>query len=138
MNELDITIEQLKIDEGLSLTPYLDTEQILTIGYGRNLEHNGISQQEAEILLRNDLKVAMKDAIQFVTPEVWEDLTPTRRSVIINMAFNLGLPRLSHFTKLRQAIHDRDYHEAARQMLDSRWSRQVGDRSLRLADSMRG
>ena len=138
MNELDITLQQLKIDEGLSLTPYLDTEQLLTIGYGRNLEHNGICQQEAEYLLRNDLEVAMLDAIAFATPEVWDSMSPTRRSVIINMAFNLGLPRLSKFKKFRQALHDHDYQEAAEQMLDSRWSRQVGDRSLRLADSMRG
>jgi lysozyme len=135
---IDIATDQIKIDEGLRLTPYLDTENILTIGYGRNLEHNGITESEAEHMLRNDLRVAEEDAVSFVTSTVWQQLDAPRRAVLINMAFNLGLTRLSKFKKFKQALHDHDYHEAARQMLDSRWSRQVGERSHRLADSMRG
>lgn len=138
MKPIDIAIQQIKIDEGLRLEPYLDTEGLLTIGYGRNLEHNGITEDEAEYLLKNDLRVAQKDAEAFATTSVWLTLDSPRRAVLINMAFNLGLPRLNHFKKFKQAIHDHDYHEAARQMLDSRWSRQVGARSHRLADSMRG
>ena len=137
MNWKTHTLDQIKIDEGLRLTPYRCTEGVLTIGYGRSLE-KGITEQEAEYLLSNDLDVAATDAIQFCTQEVWDQLSDQRKSVLVNMAFNLGLTRLSKFKKFKAALLRHDYHEAADQMLDSRWARQVGQRALRLADSMRG
>lgn len=136
-SELDIAVDQIKRDEGLRLHPYHCSEGVLTIGYGRSLE-KGITEDEAELLLRNDLETATTDALQFSTPEVWTDLNADRKAVLINMAFNLGITRLLKFKKFRSALHRHDYHEAANQMLDSRWARQVGQRALRLADSMRG
>ena len=49
-------IEQLKRHEGIKLTPYKCTSDKLTIGVGRNLEDVGISEQEAEMLLQNDIQ----------------------------------------------------------------------------------
>ena len=41
--------------EGLRLFPYADTVGKLTIGFGRNLTDIGISRDEADALLTNDL-----------------------------------------------------------------------------------
>ena len=56
--------------------------------------------------------------------------------ILANMMFNLGLPRLSRFAKLRAAVHDSDWAEAAEQMRDSLWHRQLPERSTRLIERM--
>ena len=54
------------------------------------------------------------------------------------MMFNLGKTRLSKFVKMRDAIEDHDYNRAAKEMLDSKWADQVGNRAVELAELMRG
>jgi lysozyme len=126
------------IDEGLELKPYRCTADALTIGYGRNLDSMGIRQDEAELMLRNDVKDAKVDAMRFISLDCWDNLSTPRRSVIINMAFNLGLTRLSKFKNFRQALIQHDYHMASVEMLDSQWARQVGNRAIRLSEIMKG
>ena len=136
MSPTEMAVQQLKIDEGLSLVPYRDTVGVLTIGYGRNLDHVGITEAEATLMLRRDVKVAQRDAQELVGPS-WSDLTAARQAVVINMAFNLGRTRLSQFTKTLNAIRLHHYDTAASEMLNSRWATQVGNRATRLADAMR-
>lgn len=138
MSARDIALQALKIDEGLRLKPYECTAGKQTIGYGRNLDDVGISEAEAEAMLASDIKVAAQDAKSFATSAVWEDLSPERQAVLINMAFNLGLSRLSQFKRLRTNLALRHYVDAAAEMLNSRWAKQVPNRARRLADIMRG
>lgn len=132
----DIALELIKHDEGLSLLPYEDTEGYVSIGYGRCLALNGISEAEAELMLENDMLVATKDASQFAG-DIWEKLSDVRKAVLISMAFNLGLPRLVKFVKFRAALQDCDFETAANEMLDSKWRRQVKGRAERLANLMK-
>jgi lysozyme len=53
------------------------------------------------------------------------------------MSFNMGLPTLSKFTRTLQAIKNGRYSDAADEMLDSKWARQVGKRAERLSKQMR-
>lgn len=128
-----IAVEWLKRDEGLRLFPYQCTAGKFTIGYGRNLEDNGISEFEAEQMLVSDVRVAAQDARKFVGEDVWAELDEWRQACLINMAFNLGLPTLKKFEKFRQALEDKDWEQASVEMLDSRWATQVGARATRLA-----
>ena len=48
------------------------------------------------------------------------------------MCFNLGAPRLGKFRKFISAINDEQWIEAAVEMLDSNWAKQVGPRAERL------
>ena len=128
-----IAVEWLKRDEGLRLFPYQCTAGKVTIGYGRNLEDNGISELEAEQMLVSDVRVAAQDARKFVGEDVWAELDEWRQACLINMAFNLGLPTLKKFEKFRQALEDKDWEQASVEMLDSRWADQVGARATRLA-----
>ena len=59
-------------------------------------------------------------------------LTDDRQRAIINMVFNLGLTKLLHFKKFLAAMEAGDYETAGKEMLDSKWARQVGNRSDRL------
>ena len=132
----EIAFDQIRIDEGFRSQLYKCPSDKWTIGYGRNLEDNGITELEAEILLKHDLQQAQDDASQYAGP-VYLTLSPNRKAVLINMAFNLGLPRLSQFVKLKEALIKQDFAEAAVQMLDSRWHDQVGVRAQRLAKQMK-
>jgi lysozyme len=128
-------LAQLKRDEGLRLTPYRDTVGKLTIGYGRNLEDNGITQSEADLMLINDI-ACHEDLVHQFLP--WTDaLDDVRRAVLVNMAFNMGIHSLLGFRKTLQAVHDGEYVGASELMLQSKWAEQVGPRAHRLALQMR-
>jgi len=131
-----IATQQLKTDEGLRLKPYHCTAGALTIGYGRNLDAVGITEEEADLMLRADIIIAERGA-EALVGNVWDQLSPARQAVLINMTFNLGRTRLAAFKNFLAALRATDYNTAASEMLDSRWANQVGDRATRLADQMR-
>jgi lysozyme len=54
----------------------------------------------------------------------------------MDMAFNMGVPRLCKFKRMWAAIHERKFDAAGREMLDSRWAKQVGSRATKLSDAM--
>lgn len=121
--------------EGLRLKPYRDTKGKLTIGVGRNLDDVGITREEALLLLQNDL-ARVRQKVERAFP--WfSSLNPVRKNVVLNMVFNLGLPRFRGFTKTIAAITAKDWEEAAREMLESRWAKQVGRRAQELAAMMK-
>lgn len=133
-------LNQLRRHEGLRLDPYKCSEGYLTIGFGRNLDTNGISEAEAEFMLMNDL-VACESELK---DEGWyNQLDETRRAVVLNMAFNLGKPTLLKFKKFIGALSDDDYETASKEMVtgsnggESKWASQVGKRAYELADQMR-
>ena len=126
--------EQLILHEGLRLFPYRCTAGKLTIGIGRNLEDKGISNEESLIMLRNDIK----EVCQRLSHYTWyTELDCVRQRVIVDMVFNLGLGGFLRFQNTISALEKHDYCEAAKEMLDSRWASQVGQRAERLAQMMR-
>ena len=127
-------IAQLKRHESLELKPYKCTSGKLTIGVGRNLEDIGITEQEAELLLLNDIGRVKQE---LVNDQWYMDLDPVRKAVIENMSFNLGYPTLKKFQNMIASISEGDYETASKEMLNSRWSKQVGQRSIELAEQMR-
>lgn len=147
-------LDQLVLHEGLELLPYKDSLGIDTIGIGRNLEHRGLSEEElvhigkdisdicewgitkeqAYYLAENDIKIVEKEVCE-AHPCVVE-LDEIRQRVIIDMAFNMGVPRLNKFKKMWKAIEEENYEESKIQMLDSRWANQVGNRAVRLSNAM--
>jgi lysozyme len=130
-----IASKQLTKDEGYRRFPYKDTVGCLTIGYGRNLESVGISGQEAVHILENDVGWATEDAASIF--HGFENLSPARQAVLINMTFNMGSRRISTFKKMREAVKN-GYHEAVcKEMLDSKWALQVGNRARRLEKAYR-
>lgn len=134
MGLLDRALEELKIDEGYRQFVYKDTRGILTVGFGRNLESRGIDPEESHYLLRNDILHVLKTLTEL---DCWDSLSEARQAVLVNMAVNLGVKGLLGFQKMLKALREGDYDEAAREMLDSRWTQQVGKRALRLSETMR-
>jgi lysozyme len=130
----DIAKAQIKVDEGVRFKVYRDSLGIETVGVGRNIRDKGLSMQEVDLLLDNDLSDAERDA-RAIFP-TFDKLSDIRKAVLLNMSFNMGRERLSKFKKLRAAVQDEDWAEAARQMLLSTWASQVGARATRLAQQM--
>jgi|TARA_R100001163_G_scaffold5922_1_gene6836 lysozyme len=129
----------LRLHEGFVSHAYEDStpEKYLTIGYGRLIDERlggGISQEEAEYLLTNDIQNCIK--ILSAQIETFNELSETRKIVLINMYFNLG-NRLFKFNNMLHAIHEKDFEEAANQMLDSKWAKQVKGRANELASMMK-
>jgi len=124
----------LRQEEGLRLRPYRDTAGKLTIGIGRNLDDVGISEAEALLLLGTD--VARAAAGLDAGLGWWRGLDPVRRTVLADMAFNLGVERLCGFTAMLAAARAGRWAAAAADMRASLWARQVGPRAHALAEMM--
>ncbi len=124
----------IKKHEGLRLTPYRCSSQKITIGWGRNLQDNGITLEEAETMLQHDVGTAIKEAESL---PFFASLNEPRQAVIVDMIFNLGLPRFGMFKKMIAAIEKEHWSIAADEMLNSRWARQVGKRANTLSEMMR-
>lgn len=128
-------IDRLIKHEGLRLKPYKCPAGKLTIGVGRNLEDRGITEEEAMMLLQNDILACRKDCY---TSFIWYgELDEVRQGVILEMCFNLGISRLKGFKKMLKACELKNYTLASQEMLSSLWARQVGNRAKKLADIMR-
>lgn len=133
MNRTRLKVLLVK-DEGMRNFPYKDTDGHLTIGVGRNLEDRGLSDDEVAFLLDNDILRVWEECSTF---PYFGSLDETRQHAIMDMVFNLGLPRFLKFEQLGAALEARDFEKAAAEMLDSVWAKQVGERATRLAGMMR-
>jgi len=127
---------QLMQDEGLKLKPYRCPAGRLTIGFGRNLEDRGITEAEAQALLRGDVDDCwsrLRDKLP------WVETAPERvQEALLNMAYNIGVEGLLNFSITLGHLRACRYDEAAKAMLASKWAGQVGRRAVRLAKQVRG
>ena len=149
-------LDKLIEHEGIVLNVYKDSLGIDTIGIGRNLKDRGISKEEldymdipnidvvyqegiseadARYLAMNDIKIVENELVK--VHRCVEDLDSVRQLVLMDMAFNMGVPRLCKFKNMWNAIHEQNYEAASWEMLDSKWARQVGRRATILSDAMK-
>jgi len=138
LKAINTAMEQLKIDEGCRLTAYQDTVGVWTVGYGHTEgvgKGDKITQAQAEKFLLEDTLEAARNASSI--PVQFDTLNANRQAVLINMCFNLGLPKVLGFKRTLAAIAMRDFDNAALYMLQSKWAGQVGQRAIRLAKQMK-
>lgn len=132
-------IEDLKRDlirdEASRAKPYRDSVGKLTIGVGRNLDDRGLSADEIDLLLFNDVGLAVADLDR--NAPWWRSLSEARQRGLANMCFNLGWPRLSGFKNMLASLKSGDFEAAAREALQSKWAEQVGARADRIAELFR-
>jgi lysozyme len=126
--------DQLLRDEGLKLYPYRDTVGKLTIGIGRNLDDDGISLDEADLMRSNDIKRATV-ALESTYP--WSmGLDDARKGAMLNLAFNMGIHKLSGFVKFLQAMRMNDWATAKAELLNSAADHEEPERIARLANQI--
>ena len=141
-------LKMLTLHEGLKLKVYDDAngkelkagDTLIghpTIGVGRNIASDGlgINEEEANFLLMGDIARIDREARQW---SVYVNLDDIRRSVILDMLFNMGMTRFnpSKWPNMFKAIEEENWDEASNQMLDSKWAKQVKSRADRLSQIM--
>lgn len=141
---IDKLMNELIMDEGYKYEIYLDHLGYPTMGVGhliteKDEEHGKpvgtpISEDRIKECLDKDIKIVC-DELDMKEPW-WRNLDDNRQRILANMCFNLGYPRLSNFKRFLAALHTAQWETAAAEMMDSKWSSQVGDRALRLRDRM--
>jgi len=132
MNKL---IEQLKIHEGFRSNIYTCSGGKKTVGYGRNLQDIGISEEEAEMLLKNDIYEATNQLLNaFPFMATFSDV---RISAMINFTFNVGIGTVRKFSNTIEYLKNEDWEAAADEMMDSKWAEQVGDRAIQITEQIR-
>jgi len=137
--------QELADDEGCKYSVYLDHLNLPTFGIGHLITESdpefgqpiGTEVSEERVRKAFNLDVAVTiDECKVLYPD-FDDLPEECQHIIANMMFNMGRPRLSKFKMMKAAIDNRDFNEAAEQMIDSRWHDQVPNRAKRLVKRMR-
>ena len=124
-------IKKIKHEEGCELLPYRCSENYLTIGYGKNIQLNGIRQAEADFMLENDIETVFVDLDRNIP--MWKFEPMNIKIVLCDMCYNLGIKKLLGFKLLLEAIDEADYQTASEEILDSKYARQVPNRAKRNA-----
>lgn len=134
MEDLNGLYESIKKHEGYRAVPYEDPIhgwKVPTVGYGSTR----IGKRAAEVQMKEDVAQCLSELSRRVPYFVLLDLDA--RHVLIEMAYQVGVPGVLKFKRMWDALKSRDYDEAANEMLDSKWFEQTPVRAARLATKMR-
>lgn len=124
-------VEMVKRHEGFMPHPYKDSVGVSAVGYGTNLEARGVTEFEAELMLRNELL----DVEATLNQYTWfNSQNRARKDALVNMGYNLGVTGLLGFKNMITALSQNNYSKAKREALNSKWARQVGSRAKELAE----
>ena len=142
---LDQLRMELEYDEGCKYEIYLDHLGLPTFGIGHLVteddpEHGqevgtAVSEERVIEVFEKDVQVTIDECKKLY--EDWFDLPEEAQLIIANMMFNMGSPRLSQFKGMKRGVDARDWNQAADEMVDSKWYRQVTNRADRLVTRMR-
>lgn len=145
-----MTIEQLlEKHEGRKNKPYLCPAGKLTVGVGHNMEssplpkdmqayldaNERITNAMVDELLTSDIAAA-KFSCEFIFPE-FHAFTTARQNALIDFVFNVGVGTAQKFKKAIHAVNIGHWDEAAEEMLDSTWAKQVKGRAIEITDMIR-
>tara|TARA_Y100000401_G_C8244263_1_gene184686 strand:+ start:272 stop:724 length:453 start_codon:yes stop_codon:yes gene_type:complete len=143
--DLEILKKELTEDEGCKNEIYLDHLGYKTFGIGHLVKAKDpendmdvgtpVSDQRVAECFAEDIDKVIEDCI--ILYDDFYTLPDEVQLIIANMMFNLGRPRLTAFRKMKAAVDDHNWIEAAIQMEDSKWAKQVPNRANRLCDRMR-
>lgn len=140
------TIQRLVYNEGIRLEPYYCTAKKLTIGVGRCLDTNPLTQEEinfighdcrtkpitkeqAFYLLRHDIDKVKKQLDKKLP--WWKNLNEDRQYVLIDMCFQIGLAGLLKFKNMLANLSTGFYEKAADEIMNSAYAKQTPGRAER-------
>ena len=137
--------EQLEVDEGCVYEIYNDHLGYATFGIGHLVTESDpeqgqslgtpVSSERVAEAFDSDIETVLSDCNILYSD--FDDLPEEAQQVIANMMFNLGRPRLSKFAGMKRGVDARDWNQAADEMVDSAWYRQVTNRADRLVERIR-
>ena len=139
---MDVLRKEIEADEGCKYETYRCSEGYPTAGIGHLLTEwdeeysepigTAVSEEQVQKWFEKDVQTAINDCQDIFND--FNSLPEDIQHVLINMAFQLGGPRLRKFKLMIAAVEVEDYREMALQMEDSRWFKQTPNRAQRLID----
>ena len=114
--------------ESMVLQPYKCASGFLSLGVGRNLDANGVSEEEALYLLNNDIEAVINKLDKHW--KVWRSFPIASQYVCIDLVFNMGINAWMSFRKTRAYMELEQWEEASKELLNSKYASQVGRRAL--------
>ena len=137
--------KELAEDEGCKYEIYLDHLGYPTFGIGHLIRasdpENGqpvgtpVSEDRVKQAFESDIETVLEDCARLY--DNFYELPEEVQLIIANMMFNLGYPRLSKFKGMKAGVDAGRWSDAADEMVDSQWYRQVTNRAERLVERMR-
>lgn len=134
---------ELRRDEGVRYTRYIDSRGNPSCGCGHNLKVKPLpadwkfplTDAQVDQLLVADIA----DTLHQLDTHIpwWRTLSEVRQRVVANMCFNLGIEKLLLFKQALGAMMEGGWLVASEQMQASDWYREVGQRAVRLCEAMR-
>ncbi len=120
-------------DEGLRRVAYdCGTGKVLlapvghvTLGIGHNLEAHPLSNEVIDLLLKEDIERAEREAADVLDPQIFEGLSENRKLGLINLAFNLGESGLREFDRMISAVRLADWPKVEKELRTSLWAKQI-------------
>jgi lysozyme len=111
--------------EGYAKYAYQDSLGYWSIGIGRCIDKRvgkGLSDDEINYLLDNDISQCRAQLKSFDWYLIQDDV---RKDVLVELCFNLGLPKLLKFNQTLNSIANKNYDSAVVHLLNSKWAKQV-------------
>ena len=137
--------EELERDEGVKYEVYHDHLGYPTFGIGHLITDDDpecgtsvgteVSSDRVQEAFDSDIESVLSDCERLYVQ--FEHLPEEAQLIIANMMFNMGYTRLSKFKGMKRGVDARNWEEAADEMVDSRWYKQVSRRADRLVVRMR-
>ena len=124
-------IKNIKESEGFVEHVYNDSLGIPTIGFGFAIKDLILDEDIAEqILVRKVKKLVDRVDKKFDWFNLADDSV---KEVVVEMCYQLGLAGFSKFKKTISYIEKKNYYEASKEMLDSKWAKQTPNRAKKLS-----
>jgi len=124
---LDNVKEMLVKHEGLVCHVYDDSLGYKTIGVGRCLDKNGITEDEAMYLLDNDIKRVIESLDKHW--HVWRSFPEKAQLVCIDCTFQMGITGWMAFRHTRALMEMECWLESSEEILRSKYATQTPNRA---------
>ena len=110
---LELASILIRTREGFNSTPF-EGENGWVIGYGRDL-NQGISEEEAEILLYTDLDNHINELMSY---RFWDSVEATspRKAALVAIHYSIGARAFHGLTRFTTALDEDDWVRAAREL----------------------
>jgi lysozyme len=137
----------LQYEEGFREKPYLCSEGYPTVGTGIRIGPKGAALSNYEFTVPKEVDAVW---LQYKLNECMRSmlsnerisrainvLDEARTAVLVSMAYQMGVAGLAQFKGTLYLVETKQFEEAAKAMLDSKWAKQTPNRAKRHAEQMR-
>jgi GH24 family phage-related lysozyme (muramidase) len=131
----DILKTKLTLHEGRKNKIYTDTVGKVTCGIGHNLSDKGVSDAVIDLLYQEDVADAIADVKKLIP--AFDSLSDNRKIALTDFSFQLGYFKMSQFTNSIALLNSGKFSDAADNMLQSLWAKQVPSRAKEVTDMIR-